>query len=249
MPGDMPNDDEVVPQVFDLRARIEDDGNSAAVGLKGRATVAGIDPEATSVYILDDVSQPLIVDTDGDGWCDHINPHLVPTTRPPTQNNQVLKVRLAGVRGQGDADYRDDLKGTSACPYPDTAVAPEWVCPGNQPLMTIAGVGGSPIIYTLEPITKARCMGSQFDTYGNNITEGWKCVAVQTADNGGNTSVSPPLRIYVKYDGAGAGQKAGAGLGAPPACTGSYDKSADTVTAGTCKTRRFGTVDWIVKDF
>ncbi|HEX9288375.1 MAG TPA: hypothetical protein VF904_02530, partial [Anaeromyxobacteraceae bacterium] len=45
---------------------------------------AGIDPEKTSVYILDDATQPLIVDTDGDGFCDHINPHLIPTTQPPT---------------------------------------------------------------------------------------------------------------------------------------------------------------------
>ena len=42
--GDMPNDGAVVPQVFDLRARIEDDGNSAATGLKV-LPVAGIDPE------------------------------------------------------------------------------------------------------------------------------------------------------------------------------------------------------------
>ena len=90
--GDMPNDRKMVPQVFDLRARIEDDGNRAA-GLK-LTPISLVDPHETSVYILDDETQPLIVDTDGDGSCDAINPLLIPTTQPPTQNNQVLKVRL-----------------------------------------------------------------------------------------------------------------------------------------------------------
>ena len=38
--GDMPNDATVAPQVFDLRARIEDDGNHAA-GPEGGADLAG----------------------------------------------------------------------------------------------------------------------------------------------------------------------------------------------------------------
>jgi hypothetical protein len=245
--GDMPNDGTVVPQVFDLRARIEDDGNSAATGLKV-IPVAGIDPNRTDVYILDDASQVLIVDTDGDGYCDHINPHLVPTTQPPTQNNQVLKVRLAGVPGQGDADYRDDNKGVANCPYPPVALPPEIICPGNQPFTTISGAGGLPIIYSVEPITKARCMGSQFDTRANNIGEGWACMAVQSSDNTGNTGVSPPMRVYINYNGSNAGKLASSvGLGSPPACTGTYDKNTDNVTPGTCRTRRFDTVQYILK--
>ena len=246
--GDMPNDGAVVPQVFDLRARIEDDGNSAATGLKV-IPVAGVDPDRTDVYILDDVvNQVLIVDTDGDGYCDHINPHLVPTTQPPTQNNQVLKVRLAGVPGQGDADYRDDNKGVASCPYPPVALPPEIICPGNQPYTTISGADGLPIIYSVEPITKARCMGSQFDTMANHIGEGWACLAVQSSDNSGNTSVSPPMRVYINYNGTNAGRPASSvGLGSPPACTGIYDKNTDTVMPGTCRTRRFDTVEYILK--
>src|SRR6187455_2318866 len=120
-------------------------------GLKN-VPVAGIDPEATSVYILDDTSQPLIVDTDGDGWCDRINPHLQPTTRPPTQNNQVLKVRLAGVPGQGDADYRSDGNAAPNCPYDPAALPPMISCPGNQPYMAISGLDNTPIIWSVEPI-------------------------------------------------------------------------------------------------
>jgi hypothetical protein len=73
-------------------------------------------------------------------------------------------------------------------------------------------------------------------------------MAVQSSDLSGNTSVSSPLRIYIRYNGADARKKAStSGYGAAPACTGTYDKSTDTVTAGTCKTRRYTTVDYILK--
>ena len=80
----MPNDRTVAPQVFDLRARIEDDGNHAAPASRWCRS-RGVDPDETAVYVLDDVTQPLIVDTDGDGWCDSINPLLDPddASRPP----------------------------------------------------------------------------------------------------------------------------------------------------------------------
>jgi hypothetical protein len=115
--------------------------------------------------------------------------------------------------------------------------------------MTISGLDNLPIIYSIEPIDKGQCMGSQLDTAANNIADGWACIAVQSSDRSGNTSVSPPLRVYVKNDGTNAGKQASqvAGLGAPPACTGSYDKSSDTVTPGTCRTRRFDLVNYIYK--
>ena len=50
--GDMPNDGKMVPQVFDLRARIEDDGNRAA-GLK-LSPISLVDPHETSVLHPDD---------------------------------------------------------------------------------------------------------------------------------------------------------------------------------------------------
>ena len=59
--------------------------------------------------MLDDETQALIVDTDGDGWCDSINPLLTPTTEPPVTNDQVLKVRLAPVETAGSANFLPDL--------------------------------------------------------------------------------------------------------------------------------------------
>jgi hypothetical protein len=264
-PGDMPNDRAVAPQVFDLRARIQDDGNSAAVGLKG-IPIAGIDPDATSVYILDDTARPLIVDVDGDGTCDIINPELIPTTQPPTMNNQVLKVRLAGVPAQGAPDYRDDgnTPDPSICTYPPVALPPLAICPTNQPFMAISYSEGLPAIWSVEPITPFWCMGYQFDARANNISQGsgagdangWACLAVQSSDRSGNTSVSPPLRIYIRYDGGlstpgvgQAGQPAPTSFGAPPPCTGVVDQNTGAVMPGACTTRRYGSVNYIVEKF
>ena len=239
--GDMPNDNTVVPQVFDLRAQIEDNGNHAE-GLK-LVPIAGVDDKATSVYILDDQMQPLIVDTDGNGTCDSINPLLVPTTTPPTSNNQVLKVRLQPVPPGGRADFTADpsipANQTTPCaPGLDPQVPPP-LCIFEEPTEVISYAFGTPVIWSVEPITKEWCSGGQFDTLANNIDEGWACIAVGTTDRAGNFSVSAPLRVYIQYTGvSGFATAPPASAGPPPACTGVYDKASNTVTAGACSTRR-----------
>jgi len=236
--GDMPNDTHHVAQVFDLRARIQDDGNHA-VGLK-LTPISEVDPAKTSVYVLDDESKALIVDTDGDGWCDSINPLLTPTTEPPTSNDQVLKVRLAPVPPAGGANFMADGSLTSPfCRDGDDPAPPLLLCPGHQPTIAIGYYDGLlPAIWTVEHIDAGNwCFGQQFDTFANNISEGWACIAVATSDNADNFSVSPPLRVDIEYKYAGGWGSAGRGT--PPACTGTYDRVNKTVTNGPCKTRRF----------
>ena len=131
--------------------------------------------------MLDDENQALIVDTDGDGWCDPINPLLIPTTEPPTQNDQVLKVRLAPGAGQGDADFTATTAGLAELPVlpPGRPVPPVPLCPGNQPTIAIWLLDSLPAIWSVEHDRRRRwCLGQQFDTLANNITEGWACIAV-----------------------------------------------------------------------
>jgi hypothetical protein len=233
--GDDPHDGAVVPQVFDLRARIQDDGN-APPGTK-LVPYSGVDPDNTSVYILDDTSQVLIVDTDGDGVCDDINPQLVPTTDPPTQNNQVLKIRLAPVMPRGEAVMVKDPSlpdAVSGC-YPGAnADAPPVLCFYQLPV-AIGYAGASPAIWTLEPVDAKWCFGSQFDSLANNIQPGWACIAVRSLDLLGNRSVSEVLRVFITED----GQPPAGGIGTPPTCTGSYDMASNQVTAGSCVARNY----------
>jgi hypothetical protein len=246
--GDMPNDLCMVPQVFDLRARIEDQGNGPN-GLK-IAPIAGIDPDNTAVYISTDGSVPLIVDSDGDGSCDTINPLLVPTTGPLTQSDQVLKVRLAGVPPGGSANFEPDpsIPVPTNLPYDcqrGAATAPPKVlCTIDgfeQPTIALAYADNQPAIWSVEPITSARCLGNQLDTQANNIPDGqWICIAVQSADKLGNKAVSRAKRVYVKYDeNGGFCATPPAGAGPPPPCTGTYDPTTKQATVGSCNTLTF----------
>ena len=252
--GDMPNDGCMVPQVFDLRARIEDDGNRAA-GLKV-VPIAGIDPDQTNVYVWHvDTSDPnappppLTVDTDDDGTCDAINPLLVPTSSPPTRSNQVLQIRLAGVPPGGSADFRPDstLSASAPCGQGTATAPPKQLCASSQPTIALGyAVNNSPAIWSVEPIDPvARCLGNQFDALANNIPEGWACIAVATADKAGSKSVSAPIRVYIQYnDLAGFCARPPAGAGSPPTCTGRFDPASNTAASGNCQARKFSSGEY-----
>jgi len=267
--GDAPKDGCTVPQMFDLRARIEDSGNPAN-GEK-QQPIAGIDPNNTAAYILADTTQPLVVDTDGDGNCDVINPKLVPTTTPLTGPKQVLKVRLSPVPAAGNANFLPDL--FTFKPDPNTGIPtvppylvnycdgpgadtdpPLDICRVENPYVAITYASNLSAIWAAEPIAPADtryCFGSQLDTFANNIPEspkqpdnsgsGWRCLAIATADLNGNVSTSMPIRLWVTYNN-GSSQYCVAPppmAGPMPSCTGTYDKVSDTLSAKACKARSF----------
>jgi hypothetical protein len=262
-PGDMPNDLCQVPQMFDLRARIQDGGNHALF-IK-QVPISAVDPDATAVYILDTVAvsgvpQPLVVDTDDDGYCDAVNPKLEPTTAPLTGPRQVLKVRMKPVPPGGAGDYYPPHYALQPDPLPPGCGQgidmdpPEWRCRlGPQPTVAINYIG-LPAIWSIEPIAPddaSYCFGSQFDAKVNNVTEataasppsGWKCIAVVTADTLGNASTSAPLRVYLAdYKYGGSRQYCTpppANAGPPPTCTGTYNRATREVTSKACKTRNY----------
>jgi hypothetical protein len=256
--GDMPRDLCAVPQVFDMRARIEDFGNRAD-GLKF-APVSGVDPATTALYVLADTSQPLVVDVDGDGVCDAINPKLIPTTKGPTQSNEVLTVRFAPVPPKGSADFTPDPSLTTPaggltsppCNPGRSPTGPRRLC-GAQPQNVVIGypaaVGPSPSIWAIEPITANEpwCVGSQFDTYANKIPEGWACFAAAATDKLGSTGVSNPLRVWISYKWP-VGELPAGGPTCPPAppraggapnCTGSFNRQTGVVTSTPCVGRSY----------
>jgi hypothetical protein len=244
--GDAPDDGCRVPQMFDFRARIEDDGNRAA-GIK-QIPISEVDPNLTAGYVLADTSQPLVVDIDGDGNCDTINPKLVPTTTPLTGPRQVLKVRFKPVPPAGSADFRPDLalpNNLGCAPGKDTD-PPLDICIVENPTAAISYAGKLPAIWAAEPIApdnQQYCFGSQLDTLANNVPEGgWRCIAIATGDKNGNLSTSMPVRVWVDYSYQGAlnfCSSPPANAGAMPNCTGTYDRASDTVTAKACTARGF----------
>ena len=212
-------------------------GTTAPTASRSSPSPASI-PNDTNVYILADTSQPLVVDSDGDGYCDEINPNLFPTTGPLTQSDQVLKIRLAGVTPAGNADFYQtdydalDLMLPSPCVVGTDLAAPEAFSATldgfEQPTIAIGYSENLPAIWGLEPIDSARCLGNQLDTKANNIPDGqWICMAVGSADLAGSKGVSTPMRVYVKYDdGRPLLRHAPRGTPARPTCTGTYDPTS-----------------------
>jgi hypothetical protein len=265
-PGDIPHDLCVVPQLFDVRARIEDDGNHAS-GLK-QVPISLVDEDQTAAYLLDTVAiggvaQPLVVDTDGDGFCDDINPKLEPTTEPLTGPKQVLKIRMKPVPVAGLADfYPPDYLAAgqpsllpTGCAIGKDPDSPVDLCIGPQPTIALSYMT-LPSIWSIEPIAPADpnyCFGSQLDTKANNVLppaagmpgSGWKCLAIATADHVGNRSTSAPLRVYLPdFNNGGSGlycPTVPATAGPPPSCTGTYNRATGEVSSKACLTRDFKT--------
>jgi len=242
-----------VGQVFQLRARAEDDVNGAK--FLQVAPLATIDATRIDAYLLNDTTQPLTVDTDGDGVCDLINPKLVPTTSPPTNSRQVLKLRLGAVPPQGNADFTPDatLASETRCSPGDDLELPPILCRAEEPTIAISYGPRLPAIWSVEPIEPdgLRCFGNQFDAFANHIggsssrgggspAPGWACIAVQATDKVGNTGVSAPLRVWIDYDGDAAcpAQRHGTST-PPPDCTGRFNAQTATVDGTPCQSRRF----------
>jgi hypothetical protein len=215
------DDGDLVAQLFDVRARIEDEGNKPLTGDSDAELIGGIDPASVKLFVLGNASHPLVVDTSDppDGYCDDVNPELVPTTKPQTDlDAQVLDMVALPPQGGGDFTLNPD----TSCSIPGLTdpKIPDPICKSTENAykalwmqedprahstnMTIAISYTSkrtPAIYTLGPIVGdgAQCAGRQFDS-SNNLKNGWACLAAKASDSLGNTQVSRPLRVCVVAD-------------------------------------------------
>jgi hypothetical protein len=235
------NDGNVVPQIVAIKARIEDRGNFAPGLLVER--FAGIDPDRVTLYAVPAMLTALAVDTDADGFCDDINPLLVP--KPAVSaSGEALALDMVPVEKTGVGNYTGNSppppayaaecdqigNGAAEPPGPLCTQAPTSlteIVPYSDPVATV---------FTLPPVdaTRANCVGLQLDTL-NRLPEGPTCVAVRAVDKAGNVNVSPPLRLCINRGTPGVCATFPANL---PNCTGRYDKASNTVsTAMTCTPR------------
>ncbi len=200
------NDLYQVPQIIPMRARIEDQGN--IVPSSSVWWLSGIDSKKVFLYVLDDTSQPLVVDTDDDGICDSINPNVIPLGSSP-KVGQAVSIKLSGVTPSGSADYykegtylpkRCNAWGGETTPVADTlcktvfaTVVPPARCQTatTEAIFTIPKINTAASGYT--------CLGMPFDFLANKFDSGWACAGVSAQDKLGNRGVSPPLRVFVNY--------------------------------------------------
>jgi len=199
---DAVNDGQVAGTAAEFRVRVHDVGNSS-VGGDGTATFyAGL--ERVQLYFLDDLDNPLLVDTTGDGFCDSINPDVEPV---PGDAATAVVLDLDGVSPRGTAPAASGPfdPGVPAEAYTGafddcessvgfTGTTP--ICVETSPLLrAVNGPDGEASIYVKPPITSATCVGDAFDFQGTRLTEGWVCAAVRAEDELANVGVSPPLHV------------------------------------------------------
>jgi hypothetical protein len=227
--SDAVDDGETVGQLFELRARVEDQGNGP-LALTSDVLIphAGVDPDRVDVFLLDAQVLPLLVDIDNDGVCDDINPAIAPTSFPDSFDEAAVAA-LTALAPEGRAFFDGNIGPINADPEmsdgscipaltPDEELPP-GICPLTTPAtIIIAGADSTEAIYSLPPISDDVCMGNPFDAPASNIADGWACVAVRAEDLLGNLRVSPPVRLCIDADGDGE-DAAGAplaGIGCAP---------------------------------
>lgn len=237
--ADAPDDGESVPQLIELRARVTDVGNTGTLNSTLYIPNAGV--ASAVLYVFDDTTKPLVVDTDADGVCDAINPQIVPTTTPMLANEAAV-VALAGITPAGAASFGSDTFGGTngaSCVAGMPAPAPA-LCLGESSTIAIdTAFTNEPQIFGVPPVGEFNCLGFAFDARASNITDGWACAATAITDLLGNRSVSAPLRICVDSDG---NQTECSAWGTTttanrPNCTGTV--TAGVVTNTPCTPRRF----------
>jgi Bacterial Ig domain len=211
--GDAADDGELVGELVELRVRTEDRGNGASAPSGVFIPNAGVDPAAVSLYVLDDSDGALLVDTDGDGVCDAINPALVPTT-VPSADNETAVVSLVALGPAGNSFFSGNIGAVGGNPEiadgqciakdPPADTPPNALCSTAAMTRQIATeFGGLPEIFSIPPTNDPQCAGNAFDSAATNISDGWACVATVAKDTLGNVGVSPPLRICIDADGDG----------------------------------------------
>ncbi len=252
------NDGDLVAQVFWLRARVEDQGNEAAGAVW--SPLALVNQATVELFILDDARVPLAVDKNGDGFCNDINPNLIPTINITGDPRETLKLNMVPLNPSGLADFRPDANPVIPPPCQAWGVAeepPDPLCPvvdGDLDLLIwYTFEKTEPAIYGLPPFAGASplyCSGIQFDARANNISEGWACIVVKATDNVGNSSVSAPLRVCIDYNPYDAITPADCqDLLNIPDCTGTWDPGTSTVLSTPCTPHEFPPFEVRREDF
>ncbi len=238
--GDDAADDlQRILQLTAFRARVQDVGNT------GTMTTSVFVPNArvasVELYVLDDTTKPLVVDTDGNGSCDDINPKITPTSVPSSASDAAV-VDLTPLAASGNPYYPASMSGdpftgsNASCGVGDDAQAPAQLCAfADATRIPEVPAYHLPMIYTIPPAEEPACMGYGFDALASNITDGWACVAIRAVDTLGNVRVSAPIRVCVDSN---DDSSAPCGtLATPPTCTGTYVAATDTVNNTACTPR------------
>jgi hypothetical protein len=215
-----PNDLELVTGFSAFRALVWDETNHEPPppnpidqAPDGRASRT--DVNSVHLFLQPKVDQGLLWDSNGDGFCDSIEPLDADT------GDEIPALQLFPVSPQGASWFGSATNETLAdvfpmpdfCTYQGTPTAPDRLCPPTKSseMRRIIHWGvetQTPAIYGIQPIEGLTCTGDSWEYY-SRVSDGWVCLAALAKDTVGNQGVSPPLRLC--FDD---------GVDPPPDCSG-----------------------------
>jgi hypothetical protein len=243
---DSAHDQQLVPPIAYLRARVEDQGNDAQSA--PWIPIVGNDESTVKLYVLDDTTRALFVDTDGDGFCDNVNPEIDPAASTP-QPYAAVAVDLMAVPVGGKAFFPLTYKGPGICVAgtEDPTKPPDPLCPVTPLIVALQYTAdAAPALFAIPPVVSGntyKCIGIPFDFKVNGFQKGWACAGAVARDKLQNRGVSPPIRPWHDPANTTVGPQAlPAEATSPPDCTGTLDKTTGKVDSGKpCKYRAAGT--------
>ncbi len=185
------NDLETIEDVHRFRALVSDLTNEAP-GQNIRY-YAGQRLDSVYIYLQADVSKPLLIDEDGDGYCDELI-----ETRNDLPFQHLNGIASAGSSWFGPASAEGAPELPERCQY-QNAQAPAQLCSpfGNDMTRVVKWDVDSkiPMIFGIGNLGRGpACTGTDWEI-GQFVQEGWFCVAGRAEDNVGNVGISPPLRL------------------------------------------------------
>lgn len=184
---------------------------------------SGVKSDSVTLYMQEDVTGPLLIDTDGDGFCDDIDVGTGDKLKPAIMFGEIAP---AGdppwIYPKGTAVFTDgdDTRYGPAPTIGDSewqgwAKPPAYYLCSNQSDMVralkhpVTSAKPVPVIYGINTVadpTNPDCTGTYW-AYGadmkRTVKEGWICFAARAYDGVGNRGISPPLRLC--YDEPGNG--------------------------------------------
>jgi hypothetical protein len=195
------NDGDTIKKAARFRALVWDLTNVAPG--QDIAYYSGPDTGSVRLYVQPDISQPLLIDKDGDGKCDHV------TTQDKNGVDLVLinlgPVEKGGKLPNSPSDLTAEPAYPGACSL--STVTPDGLCSDDASDMTYVvrhpRPGGETLVYARDPIPNdLACTGNTWEVPLGGHT-GWICLAATASDLAQNEGISHPLRACVSDTCAG----------------------------------------------
>lgn len=164
---------------------------------------SGTDLDSVVIRLQPKVDQGLLIDTDGDGYCDDLlseDDSAKPKDLPFQPLTGIPPKGSSWISAPADDALASEFPMPAPCEYAEThADPPDRLCPPTNTDDMIRAISWDvdssvPAIFGIGSLEGIACTGTDWEI-GPVIEEGWICVAGRAEDHTGNVGISRPLRL------------------------------------------------------